>query len=152
MKRMLIIGYGNPSRRDDGVGHYVIERLERLAVSGVDTLALHQLGPELAGTLKDYDLVIFADAHSGEYREEVRVASVEAVYRPSAFTHLMSPSSLLTLTKSLYQKELQAFIVSIRGHDFDFGMELSEKTQRWADVAVERILEMSDARREDDLN
>jgi len=27
---VLVIGYGNPSRRDDGVGHYVVESLERL--------------------------------------------------------------------------------------------------------------------------
>jgi len=145
---VLVIGYGNPSRRDDGVGHYVVERIEQLAGSGVDTLALHQLGPELAEAIKDYDLVIFVDAHSGEYAEGLRVTSVEAAYRPSAFTHLISPNSLLALARSLYQKEPQALTVSIRGYDFDFGTELSEETRKWADVAVERILEMVDARRE----
>jgi len=152
MRRVLVIGYGNPSRRDDGVGHYVIHRLQRLATSGIDTLTLDQLGPELAETLKDYDLVIFTDAHSDEYPEEVRVASIEAVYHPSAFSHSMSPSSLLALTKSLYHKEPQGFTVSIRGHDFDLGTELSEETQRGADAAVERILVMSGARRQDGLN
>ena len=142
MKRSLVIGYGNPSRRDDGVGHYVVEKLRRRAGDKVDTLALHQLGPELAETIKDYDLVIFVDAHAGEYAEELRMAPVEAAYHPSAFTHFMNPGSLLALVKGLYREEPQAFVVSIRGYDFDFGTELSEKARRHADNAVNRIIEM----------
>jgi len=142
MKRSLVIGYGNPSRRDDGVGHYVVERLERLVGDKVATLALHQLGPELAETIKDYDLVIFVDAHAGEYAEELKMAPVEAAYRPSAFTHFMNPGSLLALVKGLYREEPQAFVVSIRGYDFDFGTELSEETRKYADDAIDRIMEM----------
>ena len=142
MKRSLVIGYGNPSRRDDGVGHYVVERLERVVGDKVDTLALHQLGPELAETIKDYELIIFVDAHAGEHAEGLRVAPVKAAYRPSAFTHFMNPSSLLALAKSLYQKGPCAFTVSIRGYNFDFGTELSEGTRKYADGAVDRIIEM----------
>ena len=142
MSHALVIGYGNPSRRDDGVGHYVVEKLRRRAGDEVDTLALHQLGPELAETIKGYDLVIFVDAHAGEYAEGLRVAPVEAFYRPSAFTHLMNPGSLLALVKGLYRGEPQAFVVSIRGYDFDFGTELSEKARKYADSAVDRIMEM----------
>lgn len=152
MSHVLVIGYGNPSRRDDGVGHYVVEKVERLAGGSVNTLALHQLGPELAETIKDYDLVIFVDAHSGEYAEGLRVTPVETASRPSAFTHSMGPGSLLALAKSLYHKGPQAFIVSVRGHDFAFGTELSEETRKWADVAVERILELIGARSKNGLN
>lgn len=142
MSRALVIGYGNSSRRDDGVGHYMVEKIKCLTGGKVDTLALHQLGPELAETIKDYNLVIFVDAHSGEYTEGLRVTPVEAVYRPSAFTHFMSPGSLLALAKGLYQKEPRAFTVSVRGHNFDFGTELSEETRKYADSAVNRIIDM----------
>jgi len=145
---ILVVGYGNPGRRDDGVGHYVAERIEQLTGDvetlhcNVSTLMLHQLGPELAETIKDYDLVIFVDAHSGECAEGMRMVSVESAYCPSAFTHFMNPGSLLALVMSLYHRKPQAFIVSIRGYDFDFGTELSTETQKWADMAVEQILDM----------
>jgi len=143
VSRVLLVGYGNTSRRDDGVGPYVVERIQDRAIDNISTLTLHQLGPELAETIKDYDLIIFVDAHADETAEELKVIPVQAAYRPSAFTHMMSPSSLLALTKALYQKQPQAFIVAIRGHDFDFGMELCKETRKRAEVAIERILEMS---------
>jgi len=141
--RVLVIGYGNPSRRDDGVGHHVVQGVRERAIEGVSTLALHQLGPELVETLQDYDLVIFVDAHLDETAEGLKIVPVEAAYRPSAFTHLMSPSWLLALTRALYHREPKAFIVGVPGYDFDFGTELSDGTSRWAEAAVERILEMS---------
>ena len=80
--RALIIGYGNPSRRDDGVGLAVINGLRRRLGKApfdegddgynelggpVDTLFLQQLMPELAETLAGYDRVWFVDAHLGIY-------------------------------------------------------------------------------------
>ena len=49
MRRVLIIGYGNPLRADDGVGWQAARRLAELRQDEfVETLALHQLTPELA--------------------------------------------------------------------------------------------------------
>ena len=146
MSHILIIGYGNPSRRDDGVGHYIIEKITQMAGEKIDCLACHQLGIELADTIKDYDRVIFVDAHVSDFPEEIKVVSVDATYSTSAFTHSIKPGSLVALAKSLYQKEPQALVVSVRGNDFDFGTELSAETRKWADVAVARILEMADGK------
>lgn len=145
MPRAIVIGYGNPSRRDDGAGHYVIEKIQRLSNGQIDCLFCHQLGIELIETIKDYDLVIFVDAYVGERSTGLEVAPLEAVYSPSAFTHFVNSSSLIALTKSLYHKEPQALLVSIRGYDFDFGTQLSPKTRKWADIAVERIFSILDA-------
>jgi len=147
MPRTLVIGYGNPSRGDDGVGHYVVEKARGRAADNLCTLVLQQLGPELAETVKDYDLVVFVDAHVDETTEGLKIIPVEAAYRPSAFSHTLSPGSLLALTKALYHVEPQAFIVAVRGYDFDFGTELSEQARKWADEAVERILKMGCERR-----
>ena len=65
MPSMLIVGYGNSSRRDDGVALHIMRRLRRrldLPVVGLDDggddatgdlamICVHQLGPELAETL-----------------------------------------------------------------------------------------------------
>jgi hypothetical protein len=50
--QVLIVGYGNPLRGDDGLGWRAAERLRTVIQdAGVEILALHQLTPELMETL-----------------------------------------------------------------------------------------------------
>lgn len=155
--KTLVIGYGNPYRRDDGVGYHVVnavaERLGRpplaLDEDGLDALgedidlvSLPQLLPELAETIATYDQVIFVDAHTGAYAEELRCVPVEPRYTPSAFTHHMTAETLLGLTLAFSGDAPPACLLSIRGYDFDFGVGLSAKTEQLAAKAVERIMDM----------
>jgi hydrogenase maturation protease len=97
MKRPLIIGYGNPLREDDGIGLRAAELVERSLTSGeADVLQCHQLTPEVAVQVQDASLVIFFDAALD--REPGKI-SVIPLYKvgPSAWSHDLSPSQLLSL-------------------------------------------------------
>ncbi|WP_254030381.1 hydrogenase maturation protease [Planktothrix agardhii] len=59
---ILIVGYGNPIRGDDGIGQAVITELEQLNLMNVRSLSLHQLTPEVAAEMAEVDTVIFVDA------------------------------------------------------------------------------------------
>ena len=59
---LLIIGYGNTLRRDDGVGPKVAEAVAALALPGVRALAYPLLTPELAEAVSQARVVIFVDA------------------------------------------------------------------------------------------
>jgi hydrogenase maturation protease len=159
-QRALIIGYGNPYRRDDGVAYHIINalraRLGKPALTPVDdgeddlggvvdTLMLHQLLPELAPLLAGYPLVIFVDAHVGIIPEEVRVLAVEEEYGFQATTHHMSPGMMLRITRETTGAAPVGFLVSVKGEDFDFGTELSAACQANAAAAVEKIMEMIEA-------
>jgi hydrogenase maturation protease len=49
MARVLIIGYGNPFRSDDGLGWQIANELSRTNRSAeTEVLPCHQLTPELA--------------------------------------------------------------------------------------------------------
>ena len=141
--RTLIIGYGNPSRRDDGVGLAVVNGLRRrlgqapldegddgyAELGGpVDTLFLQQLMPELAETLSGYERVWFVDAHLGVYPELVRRTALAAHYGLASVSHHLGPETLLALAQQLYGHAPAGELISIRGFDFDFGEELSEAT------------------------
>jgi hydrogenase maturation protease len=149
--RTLVIGYGNPSRRDDGVGLAVVNglraRLGRRPLvegedgydelgSAVDTLFLQQLMPELAETLADYEHVWFVDAHVGVIPDLVRRVRLHPGFDPASVSHHLKPESLLALACQLYGRAPQAELYSIRGYDFNFGDELSPETAAGARQVV----------------
>lgn len=153
--RTLIIGYGNPFRRDDGVAYHIINairaRIGRRPLerdedgqddldAAVDTLMLHQLLPELAPLFKDYGQVIFVDAHAGTIADDVRVVTVEEDYGFQAVTHHMSPGMMIRLAREVSGQAPKGWLVSVRGEDFDFGDELSEGCQLHAAEAAEKIM------------
>ena len=60
--KTLIIGYGNQSRRDDGVGWFVLEQLAALNLPNVELETSQQLEVEASETISRFDAVIFVDA------------------------------------------------------------------------------------------
>ncbi|MDH7487891.1 MAG: hydrogenase maturation protease [Anaerolineae bacterium] len=158
MRRTLVIGYGNPYRRDDGVALHVAnflratQGLRPLALDEdglddcghpLDTVVLHQLLPEIAPMLADYDLVVFVDAHTGVIPDDVRVLPVQEEYGFQAVTHHMSPGMMLALARAARGRAPEAVLVSIRGEDFDFGDGLSAGCKARAETAVRAILDMA---------
>jgi len=154
MKRMLVIGYGNPYRRDDGVALVVVNRLRTCqgrppleeGMDGLeeleeelDAIFLQQLTPELAEIIVQYEEVIFVDAHMGEYPELLREVTLEPAARPAIVSHHLHPEALLALAEALWGRAPQARLLSIRGYDFDFGTELSSQTQEGSERVVARI-------------
>jgi len=154
MVKMLIIGYGNPDREDDGVAWHILQgvarRLGRPALDietggqdqlgqSPDLLLVLQLTPELADLISEYDYVCFIDAHTGDYPEDLRITSVDAQFQTSPFTHHMTPQTCLALANTLYGRRPQAIVVSVKGHRFGFSHTLSAQTALFAEEAVEHI-------------
>lgn len=152
--RTLVIGYGNPSRRDDGVGLAVVNGLrQRLGLPplaegddgfadlgrSLDTLALQQLTPELAETVAVYDRLILVDAHVGTYPELIQRVPLRPQAEPSLVSHHLKPNHLLALTVQLFGRAPMAELISIRGFDFDFGSELSPATAAGVQQVVAEI-------------
>ena len=155
MPRSLIIGYGNVDRSDDGVACTVVNTLRRqqgLAALGdeetgldnlgaeVDSVFLSQLTIELMETLRDYDRVIFVDAHIGAEIVDLCCGPVKPEGAPSILMHHLSPGSLLALVKAIYGKAPAGQLVSVRGYDFDFHRGLSPATEALAQRAVDWIV------------
>ena len=61
--RVLVIGYGNALRADDGVGWHAAGLLaDDPRLVGATVMALHQLAPELALDLSAATLAVLVDA------------------------------------------------------------------------------------------
>lgn len=141
-ERILIIGYGNPGRMDDGLGPALAE-----AVAGLDGITVeadYQLQIEHASLIANYDAVVFADAdRQGE--EPFSFRRLEPEGEPAlAFTsHSVSPGSVLALASKHFGARPRAFVLAIRGYEFDgFGEGLTARARANLAAAAKFLLAM----------
>jgi hydrogenase maturation protease len=146
MNKILVIGYGNPLRRDDGLGQVAAQRIEALLQDrDVEVMVRHQMGIELAGDLSGVDLAIFIDAHVGDETgtlpgtlKEEEVVPDDAV--PGSFSHHLSPGVLLSCVQALYHRHPRMFIYSIAAEDFDHGEGLSPAVEAALPELIEKVI------------
>ncbi|MFZ4813340.1 MAG: hydrogenase maturation protease [Phototrophicaceae bacterium] len=123
---ILILGYGNPLRSDDGVGQVLAEALApRLSDLSVEVQALYQLLPELAEPISRAEWVIFIDARAGNSPATLHVEAVTPLDDVSAFTHHVSPGGLLGAAREFYGHAPNGLLLSIEAADFALGTALS---------------------------
>ena len=136
-----IIGFGNRHRRDDGIGPHVADRLKRLLddVGGVNTVSLHQLGPELAEDLQAATGVIFIDAAQEPLSRGCSWSEIRPVSDMHGIVHSLTADALLGLTKLIYNRCPPAWMVSVQGSDFGFGEGLSQAAADSANLATGEI-------------
>ena len=60
--KVLLYGFGNPARGDDGLGPALAAAIEELAIPNITVDANYQLTVEDAADIAGYDAVVFADA------------------------------------------------------------------------------------------
>ena len=141
--RVLLVGYGNPSRSDDGVGWYVAQQISERLGDQLHIRTYHQIEIDLAEDILDYDLVILVDAHVSDSPEGLIRHEVEPDYRLSPSSHHFTPATLLSISKALYDRPLPRLLLyTIKAHDLNFGEVLSPDTHRHADEAIESICEL----------
>lgn len=121
---LLIIGCGSLVRTDDGVGQVLAAALsERIA--GAETIRCTQLTPELAEPISRADAVVFIDASAEGEPGAMRVTAIEPENNGGAFTHHVTPTSLLGAAADLYENAPPAYLIAVAGASFDYGSALS---------------------------
>jgi hydrogenase maturation protease len=139
---VLVIGYGNDMRRDDGAGRWVADQIEMLGRDDIDVRSVTQLSPELALDVSGRSLVVFVDASVDA--EDLRVEPVAAAQGAQVMTHHGDPASLLALVPTVGTMPGAAHLVSIPASDLDLGFSMSPATQSAARQAVDAIVGLID--------
>jgi hydrogenase maturation protease len=123
MRRVLLIGYGNPLCGDDGIGCHAADILAgEHTENPVSVLACRQLTPDLAEPVSLADRVIFVDASVDDAPGHIRTRHVEpGTAGTSAFSHEITPEALLGWTRHLYGAAPEAILVTIGARNLDIG-------------------------------
>ncbi|RLD01357.1 MAG: hypothetical protein DRI46_04450 [Chloroflexi bacterium] len=121
--RILVYGYGNPGRQDDGLGVELVNQLEEWVtekrLSGITFDNNYQLNIEDAELISNQDLVIFADA-SEEDIDDFCLSVVKGSGKLAFTTHSASPAYVVKLCQELFQKDPLVLLLHIKGYEWDF--------------------------------
>ena len=122
--RVLVLGYGNPGRQDDGLGPAVAAGLDRLGWQNLTAFDNYQLNIEDAIEVAAHDVVWFVDASKigpSPYaiREVSPATSIEFT------SHLVRPEAIMAIAQQCYGSAARAYLLAIRGYEFEFIEELT---------------------------
>ena len=119
---VLIYGFGNPGRQDDGLGIALVQQLEAWAQSaglrGYVFDANYQLNAEDALAVAGSQEVVFIDAAEAG-PEPFAFLPLHPRATISFSTHAMSPESILALAAELYDERPAAWLLAIRGYAWE---------------------------------
>jgi len=136
---VVVIGYGNPLRGDDGAGQRVAVAVATWGLPHVRALAVHQLTPELVELLAGSRLAIFVDAYPAIEGGAVQIRPVEPAEAPPILEHSHDPRSLLALAKAIHGNCPQSWWVMVPGVRFELSETLSSTSVRGIDAALQQI-------------
>ena len=131
-----MIGFGNPGRRDDGLGPAAAERLKARRLPGVSCDADYQLNIEDALTVARQDVVVFVDA-SRNLRKPYAFTPVRAAAVFPPMSHALGPEAVLAVAAALYGRTPEAWLLAVRGHRWTIGEGLSAKAEKNLALALE---------------
>ncbi|MFZ5523262.1 MAG: hydrogenase maturation protease [Pseudomonadota bacterium] len=145
MAKLLLFGYGNPGRGDDALGPELIERIARLNLAGIECQNDMQLQVEHVTDLAGCDRVLFVDADMC-CAEPFEFSEISAEKDGSYTSHAMNPTALLHAYSHVYGKDAPpAFLLRIRGYDFELGDPLTDKASANLEAATKLVIELSAA-------
>ncbi len=127
--RLVVFGWGNDARGDDGLGPLLLERIARENLPDVATIEDFQLQIEHALDLDGAELALFLDAGKDTPAPFV-FREIEASRDASFSTHALSPEAVLDVfARSLKRTPPPSFVLCVRGESFGLGESLSEKAR-----------------------
>ena len=137
--KILIYGYGNPGRQDDGLGNAFVDRLKQwVAIEGLFDFYFdsnYQLNIEDAEAISTADIVLFVDA-SKEDIDQFCISKVDASSEISFTTHAASPGYIVQLCEELFHKKPLVLLLHIKGYTWEFKEGLSEQATENLNAAL----------------
>jgi hydrogenase maturation protease len=137
--RLIVFGWGNDARGDDGLGPLLLERVARENWPDVTTIEDFQLQIEHALDLEGADIALFLDAGKDTPAPFV-FREILAKRDASPLTHALSPEAVLDVfARSLRRTPPPSFVLCVRGERFELGESLSGDARERLELAWEFV-------------
>ncbi|MFW2380447.1 MAG: hydrogenase maturation protease [Acidimicrobiales bacterium] len=149
---ILVIGYGNDLRHDDGAGRCVADAIEKQrldgVLNGVTVRSIPQLVPELIADLGAASHVVFVDAAVRGTNAQVTTELIVPAAGPVR-SHISTPADLLGLMESLELVRPPSYLVTVPAFDLSVGEGLSERGAQAVRVAITEVSQLIEGLRQE---
>lgn len=122
--QILVLGYGNPGRQDDGLGPAAAAQISGLGWPNLTAFDNYQLSIEDAMDVAAHDVVWFVDA--ARTGPPFAVHDLEPTSGIDFTSHIVRPETILTIARQYFGQSPRAFLLAIRGYEFAFAEALTE--------------------------
>lgn len=143
--KILVYGYGNPGRMDDGLGPVFTELVSNwVLINEVENISVdsnYQMNIEDAYSIRDYDIVIFVDATVGDVAD-FKLEELAPSGKVSFTMHAVSPAFVLDLCEKLFRTTPAAYMLEIKGYEFELKEELTLKAKKNLNLAFNAFQEL----------
>jgi hydrogenase maturation protease len=138
--RVLVLGYGNPGRQDDGLGPAAAAGIDILGWPNLTAFDNYQLNIEDASEVAAHDVVWFVDA-SKTCPSPYEVHDVVPSLTIDFTSHLLRPETVMAIARQCYGRAAKAHLLAIRGYEFAFIEELTAKASENLQAALRMLSE-----------
>ena len=145
-KNIICVGVGNPYRRDDGAGLFIIRELKKTDYPSVFFAGPQREGVDIVELWKDFDAAYIFDAvSSGRPAGTILRFTIPPDDIPKSIfnfsTHAYNIADVIQLARALKQVPPQIYIYGVEGKSFADGPGLSEEVKAAALHIVEEVKE-----------
>lgn len=132
MSELLLIGIGNISRGDDGMGWMFADDMDNNLGNAITVEKAFQLVVEDALKITAYDTVIFVDASENCFDGgfDFRKIQIPDEIKTEFTSHTQSPENIIFLASELFQHTVDAYVLEIGGQTWELGETLSDYGQQ----------------------
>lgn len=129
LNNIFIIGIGNNTRQDDGLGWVFLDHLEKEGFKIDNLLYKYQLMVEDAEMISTFDTVVFIDACKSKIKDRFAFERIYPAEEVSFSTHSVPPNQILNLCETLYAKKPKAYLMKIQGYQWNIEIGLSKNAK-----------------------
>jgi hydrogenase maturation protease len=133
---IIIIGIGNTSRGDDGLGWEFLSRM-------IDTFSLpfdweyrYQLQVEDSELIQQYKMVVFADASHTVLSDGFEFKPCQPARHYLFSSHAQNPETVMYLAHQLYGCVTKSYTMAISGYEWELGGKLSPLAEQNLSLAM----------------
>jgi hydrogenase maturation protease len=139
--KTLVLGYGNSGRQDDGLGPAAAAAIDRLNLPGVKVEINYLLNIEDAADAAQHDVVLFIDALA-EGPEPFEWREIFPADETAFSSHIVKPEVILGICQKCYGRSPKAWLLGIRGYQFELQEGLTERARKNLDEAIAYLQKM----------
>lgn len=148
MKKIGVIGIGNPLRKDDGIGIYLLDKLIKRKEEfseNIDFIDGGTGGINLLHDFSDFDTIVIVDAVNfggkpGDFKwfqpEDVHSNKISFDFS----THDNNFLKVIQLSKNIDKKPKSFFIFGVQPEFFSIGEELSNTLQQKFNFILDKLI------------